>query len=328
MEEHKKELLEKYLRGACSQEELAQLYDYLRTSPTDEAYREVADRLWEQMPTDRTLAEEKAEVMLKRVFRAKRQSVSTYWYRAAAVLGGLALLISLLYLGTGKDDQAVVYATRYGETKTFLLPDSSRVTLNANSSLTFRFDRSQVREAWLQGEAFFEVRKLKGNPASSGPVKFVVHTDNLDVAVLGTAFNVNDRRGATRVVLAEGKVRIETRHDEQLTMQPGDMVALSSPAATLSTQVVNPDDYTTWRENKLVFKRTPMEEVARLMEDYYGLEVVLDSTDWSDRKITGTIPTGSQEVFLEVLTESMGVRVIRDRDRIVLKKGHAASSSE
>ena len=318
MEEHQKALLEKYLQGNSSSEERAQLYHYLRTSHSDGAYQAVMDQLWKQMTDERVLADEKAEAMLSQIFQHERR-IPIYWYRVAAVLAGLALLAGVLYFGMVNDDQTLRYATHYGETKTFLLPDSSRVTLNANSSLTFRTSEQSVREAWLEGEAFFEVRKVSDIQSSSEPVKFIVHTAHLDVEVLGTAFNVNDRRGTTQVVLAHGKVRLETQQNEQLTMQPGELAELSSPDAVLTKQAVNPVDYTTWRENKLVFKRTPIRKVAQTIEDYYGLEVRLEG-DWANQQITGTIPTGSQEVFLEVLAESMGVEIGQEGNRLVLKK--------
>ena len=329
MEEHQKELLGKYYQGTCSQEELSRLYQYLRTSRSDNAYQKVMDQLWERISEEKVLPEEKAEAMLENVFRQKsRRIIPAYWYQVAAVFAGFVLLASVLYLQIVKKDDTLIYATRYGETKTILLPDSSQVTLNANSTLTFRHDDQQLREAWLEGEAFFEVHKMQNSRSSSESVKFVVHTTNLDVEVLGTAFNVNERRGATKVVLAHGKVRLETKNNEQITMQPGDMAELPSAGAQLIKQVVNPEDYTTWRENKLIFKRTSIEEVARIIEDYYGLEVILEGQDWDERKITGSVPTHSQEVFLEVLTESMGIEILQKGDRIVLKNSNPAATSK
>lgn len=329
MEDHKKELLKKYLQGTCSSEELDQLYQYLRTSPADEAFREVADQFWQQRPEERTLADERADAMLRNVFRPESgRSLSSYWYRIAAVLSGLALLLGTLYLGIIKNDQTVAYATQYGETQTIWLPDSSRVTLNANSSLVYRADVQHTREVWLDGEAFFEVKELKDSELSSRLVKFIVHTDNLDVAVLGTAFNVNERRGTTRVILKHGKVRLATKHNEYMLMQPGELAELASQTKALTRRTVDPDDYTTWRENKLIFKRTPIKEVARILEDYYGVKVTLRGEGWDDRKITGSVPTHNQRVFLEVLTESMGIRIVQEGDRIVLKNGQQQDATE
>ncbi|MGB3780875.1 MAG: FecR domain-containing protein [Tunicatimonas sp.] len=324
MKEHAQHLLKKYLQGTASSEERAKLLEHLRASGDEDTYRAVMDQLWAEQAEEKHLSDAKAAELLQRVFRSsKKQRVAPYWYRVAAVLGGLMVLASLFYLiTTGNERATLSYTTDYGETKTIWLPDSSKVILNANSTLTFSTDEQQTREAWLDGEAFFEIKKLSHSRNAAQPVKFVVHTDNLDVEVLGTAFNVNERRGATQVVLEHGKVRLATKHNEQIMMQPGDLVALASPSAALTTQVVDPKDYTVWQEKKLVFKRTPITEVATMMEDYYGWEVILSDGDWADHRITGSIPTYDEEIFLEVLTESMGGQAIREGNRVTLQKSN------
>lgn len=329
MKEHAQQLLKKYLQGTASSEERARLLEYLRASGDEDTYREVMDQLWAEQPEEKTLSNAKADALLQRVFRSsKKRPMAPYWYRAAAVLGGLMLLAGLLYLTVSSNNATLRYATDYGETKTIWLPDSSKVVLNANSSLTFSTNEQQTREAWLVGEAFFEIKKVRHSLNAAQPVKFVVHTDNLDVEVLGTAFNVNERRGATQVVLEHGKVRLATKNNEQIIMQPGDLVELASPSASLTTQVVDSKDYTTWQEQKLLFKRTPITEVATLMEDYYGWEVELSDDDWADQRITGSIPTYDEEIFLEILSESMGVRTIRDGNRVTLQRSNAPPPRE
>ena len=321
MKEHAQHLLKKYLQGTASPEERAKLFEYLRASGDEDVYRDVMDQLWAERPEEKHLPDTKAAELLQRVFRSpKKRQVAPYWYRVAAVLGGLMVLASLFYFMTRNERATLSYTTDYGETKTVWLPDSTKVVLNANSSLVFSAGEQRAREAWLVGEAFFEVKKIYQSPDAAQPVKFVVHTENLDVEVLGTAFNVSERRGATRVVLEHGKVRLATKNNEQLVMKPGELVALASASAPLTTQVVDPKDYTVWQEKKLVFKRTPITEVATLMEDYYGWEVILSDDDWADQRITGSIPTYDEDIFLEILTESMGVRAIRDGNRVTLQK--------
>src|SRR6185437_3682694 len=81
--------------------------------------------------------------------------------------------------------------TGYGEIKSVLLPDSSVVTLNANSKLRIpeQWTEASGRQVWLEGEAYFAVQKKAATAE-----KFVVHTTEVDVEVLGTKFNVNARR--------------------------------------------------------------------------------------------------------------------------------------
>ena len=113
----------------------------------------------------------------------------------------LLLGVSLWYAWLAQSTST--YVTRYGETQTILLPDSSTVLLNANSRLTLSTDWTDTREVWLEGEAFFRVRKIKRitSPASAEHVKFIVRTDRLNVEVLGTEFNVRQRSEKTAVLL-------------------------------------------------------------------------------------------------------------------------------
>ncbi|MGB3585934.1 MAG: FecR domain-containing protein [Tunicatimonas sp.] len=321
MKQTKQELLDKYLRGTASIEERAQLLKYLRASEDENTYHEVTDRLWNELSIEKTLSDGKADVLLQRVFQAsKKRQTASHWYRAAAVFGGLILLAGLIYLGISNDDTTRRYSTDYGETKTVWLPDSSKVTLNANSSLTFSYNKQKAREAWLVGEAFFEIKQRKNPLNASKRVKFIVHTNNIAVEVLGTAFNVSERRGATQVVLEHGKVRLANKRNEQVIMQPGDLAEMASSSSSLTIEEVNPEEYTTWKKKELLFKRTPITEVAEAMEDYYGWRVELSDDDWNNQQITGSIPTDDQDVFLKILAESMGVEVIREDNRVTLKK--------
>jgi transmembrane sensor len=117
------------------------------------------------------------------------------WRRMAAAVA-LLLLTGTVYLFVQRYNQEVRYTTGYGNTQKVTLPDGSVVTLNANSTLSFhpRWSSQQPREVWLQGEAFFCVEEKPGG----GNAKFRVHTSYLNVEVLGTQFNVKERRGNTQ----------------------------------------------------------------------------------------------------------------------------------
>ena len=136
----------------------------------------------------------------------------------------------------------VRYTSGAGQQRTITLPDGSVVVLNANSTLTTaaHWTAETPREVWLTGEGYFRVTHRAPRPvaditAAPAPIKFVVHAADLSIAVLGTQFDVNSRAGATKVVLASGKVAVERQMlltREHLLMQPGDLVETSAtPAA-------------------------------------------------------------------------------------------------
>jgi len=207
-----------------------------------------------------------------------------------------------------------------------VLPDSSVVTLNGNSQISYvpTWEPSATRKVWLEGEAFFEVRKKdEANPQNEAAegLKFVVFTSNFNVEVLGTSFNVNDRGDRASVVLNSGKVRLQKKtKSNDIEMKPGDRVAVSSESDDLDTKTVDPELYSSWTKNKLVFERTPLPEIARLLEDNYGLDVTFKYEDLKDRIFTATIPTIQVDVLLAILEESMkGVKITKEGNRIIIE---------
>lgn len=199
--------------------------------------------------------------------------------------------------------------TGFGQTRVVTLPDGSVVTLNANSRLDLR---TESREVWLSGEAFFKVKKTANRQ------RFVVHTDRLDVVVLGTSFNVRDRREKTDVVLQEGQVRLERARQPAVVMKPGDRVELDA-RNQVSRRLVNPENYRAWMQNRLVFEGTPVREVLQTVEDLYGVSI--DATgDFTSQKLTAVLPSGKPEYVLNALAGVYNLTVEYDGERIRVRE--------
>ena len=210
------------------------------------------------------------------------------------------------------------YDTAYGETRTFVLPDHSQVTLNAHSSLKVprKFLWEHQREVWLAGEAFFSVSRRPDRAT------FTVHTPDLRVEVLGTRFNVSQRRGITRVVLSEGKVKLVAKAGRPvapLLMQPGDYAELAPARTAFRKKTVKPEHYSSWQDNKLIFEQTPLPEVLQTVEDFYGVRFVLADSTLAERKFTSTLPNNDLDVVLKSLERVFGFEVVRGPDQILLQ---------
>lgn len=212
------------------------------------------------------------------------------------------------------------YATDFGEQREILLPDSTLVKLNANSNLKFKKEwaEDQLREVWLEGEAFFEV--VKKPEAADG--RFVVHTDQLDVEVLGTTFNVQARNGETQVVLNTGKVRLhqasQGKEEQELFLEPGEMATLRQDQL-VKTQV-NPQVYSSWKDNRLFFENESIRKIAQRLKDLYGYEVKVDKEEWLDLKFTGSCPADDISILLMALSESFDLKVTQNEQRIHIQQ--------
>ncbi len=247
------------------------------------------------------------------------------WRLAAAFFTGITLL-GILYFFLLREQPAVTYESHYGEIQNILLPDSSTVTLNANSTLTLGSDWHKSREVWLEGEAFFAVKKLenitKGSKETpnSQPVKFIVHTCNLDVEVLGTRFNVSERRGITQVVLNSGCVQVKNNTDEEIMkMHPGDLVAYSKTERKFLKKEVNPSLFTSWKEGRFAFDSTPINDIAQMLEDTYGYKVSIEDEQLASRKFTADIPSHDVDILLTLIAESLDVKAEKINNEIVIK---------
>ena len=150
------------------------------------------------------------------------------WFRAAAavLLIGMISIISLFYY-TKYQKQEIT--TVYGQVRTIALPDGTIVMLNANSKLAYakNWDKTKTREVWIKGEGFFKVNHLHQVGKIKDEERFIVHAENLNVEVLGTSFNVNNRRGLVKVALFTGQVRLDVKDDKSpaINLQPGDWVS-------------------------------------------------------------------------------------------------------
>lgn len=240
------------------------------------------------------------------------------WLKAAAVIAGLILAGTLLiHRYTGN----ISYSTGYGEVKKVILPDRSEVMLNGNSSIHFArvWKDDQPREVWVDGEAFFDVRKLGDLPNK----RFLVHTADLVIEVLGTRFNVDARGENTTVTLNSGQILINLPNretDRALLMKPGEMVTYSKESKTLVRKEVSADEFSAWTQGKLIFDNNTLMEIARKIEDTYGVKVKIDNRDLAQRKMRGAAPTDNIDVLLLTIEKVFDLKITRNGDEIHLER--------
>ncbi|MEM9832502.1 MAG: FecR domain-containing protein [Bacteroidota bacterium] len=238
----------------------------------------------------------------------------------AASFTGLVLLSFILWFTVTDTDQNT-YQTAYGETQRLLLPDSSVVMLNANSTISYN-ERSflQQREIWIAGEAFFTIAKQWD--ADSTLTDFSVRTEDLSVNVLGTKFNVNTHRESTKVILSEGSVKLvlpQGASTKSVLMKPGEMVTFASHNQTLEKTVVNPTKRTAWQQNELVFNDTPVQEIIHTLEDTYGWQITVQNQRVLSRGYTGTFQDPDPEIILMALETLFDLEIEYNGNRIIIK---------
>lgn len=229
---------------------------------------------------------------------------------AAAILVVVASIFLLRYQSRIVGTEVGLLAERTGanETKTILLPDSSVIVLNANSTMEY-----SDREVKLEGNAFFRIRKDVGYRS------FVVHTRSLAITVLGTELNVNARSAAAEVGLISGKVKVEKAGNETVYLLPGDKVRLDTMENKLVRSTMNPMIYSAWTEGKWNFRNTSLEDIGGLIRDYYGIEVTYFRPQSKRLIINAVIAVGSLQKLIPVLEQTLHIKMVLSENRLAIE---------
>lgn len=283
-----------------------------------------------QFPRER-LSQDEADVLFNRIHQEVENAASVPviplypsrgkgWLRMAAVIALTLLSMGALWLWNTSRGY-VVEQTAFGVTRQVFLPDSSRIVLNGNSSVRYAkdWDSGSPREVWLEGEGFFSVTHKRNNQ------KFIVHTsEELDVEVLGTTFSVANRSAGVRVVLNTGKVRLDLRKqggERYVTMRPGDLVQVANKTGKMEKKRVNPSMYSAWTTNTLMFENITLREVASLLEETYGLHVIVADSSLYDLKVSGSTPIDKElNTFFIGLEETFDLKVRREDNKVLIER--------
>jgi transmembrane sensor len=239
---------------------------------------------------------------------------NTWWKVAATVTGTLLMATVLMYLFWGRP---VTYQTAFGETRQVELPDGSVAVLNANSSLRLGDSWETNREVWLEGEAFFSIRKKVSPTDPRAHVRFTVHTNTLHVNVLGTEFTVSER-SKTMVVLNSGKIALSLP-DKNIMMKPGDLVEVSGTTQELVQRTVNPAVYSAWKDNEWILDGLSLAKIADRIKETYGLDVVIKNPPDAAIEVTGVVPTGDLDILLKALSTVFERQFIRHVDHVLIE---------
>lgn len=184
---------------------------------------------------------------------------------------------------TGAGEGETVYntiSTPRGRQFQLILPDGSKVWLNAASSLTYptAFIGNE-RKVTVTGEAYFEVASVPGRSGKKIPFLVDMRTTpggkvNGTIEVLGTHFNVNayHDEAAIKTTLLEGKIKISSGPGSQL-LSPGQQAQLSKDQLSV---ISNPDieATTAWKNGVFNFHKSDLPAVMRQLSRWYDIEVV------------------------------------------------------
>jgi transmembrane sensor len=363
-------LMARKLSEEASEIELTELEQLLRQQPGENYSLEIMQDLWKsQAKIDRQHSENEYKALIYRLRQMgiddgkfdeqdhyinneeQEPQLQTKKRKHFLLYGALLIVListALFFYNRQpqKEEQAAgnlaknEISTKYGSKTNLVLPDGTKVWLNAGSKLTYDKNYAgTLREVSLVGEAYFDVVKDPRRP-------FIIHTSKMDIKVLGTAFNVKcypgDKhtetslvRGSIEITLKDRTDKIILKPNEKLIITDNEplekklaaegkkeeaqepMIALSH----LTREPVNNDILeTSWVDNKLVFNSETFEEIVIKMERWYGVEINLNNEKIKKKRFTGTFENETIDQALSAMQLTMPFTYVIKKDHIIISQ--------
>lgn len=220
------------------------------------------------------------------------------WIQKVAAILALTLLTAGIYqfFSNGSfwnSSSATVWTQTEAPSKSIrkvTLSDGTQITLNSESILKYPAAfKGDTREVYLTGEAYFDVAADHQHP-------FILHTDKMNIRVLGTAFNVrsyaNDRSKEATLIRGKIDVTFPDNPGAHVTLKPTDKIIFRDSSYLVTTQTYyNQTDKdimeTLWMGNKLAFRNESFESLANSLSRKYGVKMIFTNNRLRDLQFSG-----------------------------------------
>lgn len=213
--------------------------------------------------------------------------------------------------GTG-----VRYTVNTGVKANLILPDSTKVWLNSGSYLDIPSDFSNNnREIFLMGEAYFDVKPDPSSPFWVNTIKDIV------IKVTGTEFNLScyENDDNMKLTLFSGSLELIKDKKQVISVQPEEQVIIAYN--TLKDDLVTLKDVeyvSAWKKGYLRFENTPMDEVLRKLERWYGVRISVEDTTILQYSFTADFESESLSQVLELMKITTGINYQIDSNNVRL----------
>lgn len=321
----KKELAERFLDNQFSDREAIKVLewfetvegqDYLKNRLNSDKYlmnnKELAELVYD-VESEKMYNSIQDKIRSSRVIREKRWDMVSYIMKIAAVFA-VIVTTSLLVIKHEADllqhhaelvGKSVYYQTDHDQHMEITLTDGSRIRLNSNSELIVpgNYMRNN-REISLIGEAYFDV-------AYNPDRKFIIHTNQSNIEVLGTAFNVRSYSGQNNVQVAvmNGTVSFRnlSQEDDHVLLNEGDYAYLDITKKAISVDNVAVGNYLAWKNGRLVFENMSLNLVCNQLGRLYDVTCNYENENIKQYRVTARFSDESLEKALDVIALTLKI---------------------
>jgi len=351
-------LIVKFLKGHCENHEIRNLSAWLRSNPENlRLFDEISD-IWNASSGNGFDSPEALNRVKGRIHDyppAKSQNHHKRdiyaFLRVAAIImlviasGAIAYVMASKTKGS-RSDTLTEISVPMGSKSKILLPDGSKVTLNSGSLVRYNNQFNlQEREVTIEGEAYFDVIHNKHKP-------FIVRTTDITIKVLGTVFNVKayPSEGSVETTLISGSLIVQKKSDnnstEETVLLPNQRATYIRKQGTiflndtdhesmkkvkidniehikgklLLTKKVETDIFTSWKDNRLVFRNEAFQNLVVRLERWYGVEIFVSDDDLNKYHFNGIIENETIQDVMQFINYTIPIDYTIKQNKITIKK--------
>ncbi|MFD2162105.1 FecR family protein [Paradesertivirga mongoliensis] len=312
------QLIDKYLNGACSAEEEAQLLEWYSSFSRDSD------------PVSMLNDEQRERLRMKMLARIRETAYTTessaakhtrsfrrlYGYAAASIAAACLIVLQFFSQGNtevsvpakSKHETALVnFVNRTNLLNKHVLPDNSSVWLKPGATLSY--NRAFIkREVTLRGEAFFEVEKDSAHP-------FLIHSGGVITRVIGTSFNVKalETNNTTEVSVVSGKVLVYTpasskKKIKSVFLLPEQKVTyVKSQDQLLKVDMAREPALNMWKKNTLSFDNVPVSNVVRTLNRAFDCRITIAGGKIGHYTLRADFTDVNLPNIMELLSKSLNI---------------------
>ena len=302
-------LIEKFFRRQASIGEIIRLKELFSRAEAKNILSDFYGEEWEHASYNlETEVEERIHTELQKQIPLHSTSVKfSVWRKIMRIAA--SILIPIFCIGLGyyfsgnhskqKGDNKMTVQVSIGQKANMQLPDGTQVWLNSASSLTYDNTAYNKKERVvdLQGEAYFEVYKDKTRP-------FTVKVNDISVKALGTSFNVKaypDDNNVT-ATLIEGSIQVSSPSQSEV-LNPNEKLTIAKNNGRFTKSVLlDTDKNISWINSQLAFEQERLEDVVKVLERMYSIQISFTSEPLKDIRFSGTIKNNNLENVLQLIT--------------------------
>ncbi len=310
------ELIGKYIKGEATLEEKEQFEQWLKAESSNASLFDEIKASWqttgkinENLRINKAKAwaaiQEKIKEEEKVIPITRKAPAYNVWILRAAAVLIVGLFATWFMLKANKVPELILVQTTT-DNKTLVMPDSTIIYLNKNSSLLYPKEfAANERKVELTGEAFFEVTKDPNKP-------FIIGNKNFDVKVLGTSFDVlaYDADKDVTVSVVTGKVAFSDKKGNSVLLIKNETGVLNKNENVLNKYATANNNFLLWKTKKLEFNKTAFADVCAILKKYFAVDIEVKDKNILNCTFTGYFEDPTLQDVLNILEKTLNVKTV------------------